>query len=158
GDTSPRLEIPLLGEVLDLIQSQAATRLSIQPKADCVVDIVSLVGDLHAEIWVGFNDGDVAKLQLARKLMPRAHIFLDTGGSPRPVEEDIAIAKHHSFQSIVMHHSTATAERVTRIADAGLEPGAWTVNELPKMHSLRALGVTRFYTDRPRTFLATPKQ
>ena len=43
------------------------------------------------------------------------------------------------------------------IADAGFEPGAWTVNDAERMRKLRDMGVYRFYTDYPRRCFETKR-
>ena len=146
--------MPLLREVIELVQTQRRTRLSIQPKADCVPETVALVQKLGAEEWIGFNDGDVRKLAQARDLLPDAYIFLDTPPAITGVEGIVVQAHEHGFQAVVMHHSTVTPERVETLHDAGLEVGAWTVNEPSHMRAMLDAGVTRLYSDVPRRFHA----
>ncbi|MDX9979819.1 MAG: glycerophosphodiester phosphodiesterase [Lentisphaeria bacterium] len=145
--------MPLLREVIELVQSQRRTRLSIQPKADCVAETAALVRRLGAEEWIGFNDGDARKLAQARELLPDAWIFLDTPPGLADVQPVLACARTHRFQAVVMHHSTVTPERVASLVAAGLEVGAWTVNEPAAMRAMLQAGVTRLYTDFPRRFL-----
>lgn len=146
--------MPRLREVIELVQTQRRTRLSIQPKADCVAETVALIQKLGAEEWIGFNDGDVRKLAQARELLPDAYIFLDTPPAIASVEGIVVRAREHGFQAVVMHHSTVTPERVEALHYARLEVGAWTVNELSHMRAMLDAGVTRLYTDAPRRFLA----
>jgi glycerophosphoryl diester phosphodiesterase len=145
--------MPLLQDVIELVMSQRTTRLSVQPKADCVPQVVELVRELNAVEWIGFNDGDVRKMCQARELLPEAWVFLDTGPGITGVTDIIACAQENRFQSVVMHHSTITPERVSAIAAAGCEVGAWTVNEPAHMREMLRAGVTRLYTDAPRRFL-----
>jgi glycerophosphoryl diester phosphodiesterase len=146
--------MPLLREVIELVMSQRRTRLSIQPKADCVPQTVALIRDMGAAEWIGFNDGDVGKMRQARELLPEAWVFLDTGPGIAGVDDIIACARENRFQSVVMHHSTVTPERVAAIAAAGCEVGAWTVNERDHMQTMLNAGITRLYTDVPKRFLA----
>ena len=146
--------LPRLREVIELAMAQRRTRLSIQPKADCVPEIVALVHELGADEWIGFNDGDVRKLRQAREWLPDAWIFLDTPPGIDGVEAPIATARKHRFQSIVLHHSTVTPGRVAAIHAAGLEAGAWTVNDPERMRAMLRTGLTRLYTDAPARFLA----
>lgn len=146
--------MPRLREVIELVQSQRRTRLSIQPKADCVAETVALILEMNATEWIGFNDGDLRKLAQARELLPDAWIFLDTPPHITGVEPIVIRAREHRFQAVVMHHSTVTPERVETLREAGFEVGAWTVNEVPHMRDMLAAGVTRLYTDYPRRFLA----
>jgi glycerophosphoryl diester phosphodiesterase len=146
--------MPLLKEVIELVVGQRQTRLSIQPKADCVSQTVALIRAMGAAEWTGFNDGDVRKMRQARELLPGAWIFLDTGPGITAVADIVACAQENRFQSVVMHHSTVTPERVAAIAAAGCEVGAWTVNDPDHMRAMLNAGVTRLYTDAPRSFLA----
>jgi len=146
--------MPLLREVIELVMSQRQTRLSVQPKADCVAEIVALARELGAEEWIGFNDGDWGKMRQARELLPEAWIFLDTSPGIEGVDDIVSFARENRFQSVVMHHSTVTPDRVAAISAAGIEVGAWTVNEPAQMRDMLNMGVTRLYTDAPRSFLA----
>ncbi len=53
-----------------------------------------------------------------------------------------------------MHVSGVTPEKVKKIHDAGLEAGAWTVNDRAAMIALLDMGIDRLYTDQPRQLLA----
>ena len=44
------------------------------------------------------------------------------------------------------------------IAAAGLEPGAWTVNDPQEFTRMKSLGIKRFYTDCPKEFLRINEQ
>ena len=52
-----------------------------------------------------------------------------------------------------MHKDDVTKERVAKIRAAGLEPGAWTVNNPALMQRLLGLGIERIYTDYPDKLL-----
>jgi len=145
--------MPFLREVIELVQAQHATRLSVQPTADCVADVVALAHDLRAEEWIGFNDGDPRKMCQARELLPEAWIFLDTGPGIDGVGNILTCARENRFQSVIMHHSTVTAERVAALHAEHIEVGAWTVNEPVHMREMLDMGVTRLYTDALRRFL-----
>lgn len=149
----PRTRMPLLAEVLDLVMQARAARVSIQPKPDCVAEVVALVRQMGAEAWIGFNDGSSRKLAEARELMPDAPVFLDTGPGGASVEDHVRVALRHGFQSVVMPHRDMTSEAVRRIRDAGLFAGAWTVNDMRQAETLAAWGVQRFYTDCPEALL-----
>ncbi len=149
----PPQRLPRLGEVLELVKQAGRGRVSLQPKADCVDQIVALVKRLQAEAWVGFNDGSLAKLRRARELLPQTPIFWDLGERP-DLDEAIPTATAEGFTGLVVHQNGLTAAGVARIAAAGLEPGVWTVNEEKKMAELLAWGVRRFYTDEPERLIA----
>lgn len=150
----PVTRIPLLGEVLDMAVAQRRTRVSIQPKAGCVAEIVRVVREVGAEAWVGFNDGDQEKLRTARDFLPEAPVFLDTGPGLTSVRAYIRTATDAGFQAVVMHYSTVTPARVEAVRTAGLEPGAWTVNDPQGMLDMLRAGVERLYTDCPRVLRA----
>lgn len=149
----PAERIPLLEDVLRLVMGQNRTRVSIQPKMDCVDDAVLLVKRLKAEPWVGFNDGNLAFMARVKELAPEIKVFWDRPANSK-IDADIAIAKQHRFESLVIHQDGITAETIAKIKDAGIEVGSWTVNDPERMTRLIGLGVERFYTDYPRVLLA----
>ncbi len=124
----PPVTIPLLSDVIALVRRQHRTRLSIQPKANVVDEVIALVKTMHAEPWVGFNDGDLAKMSRVKELAPAIPVFWD-----RPedfdVARDIDIAKERGFETLVVQFKGITPEVVSAIREAGLEAGAWTVND-----------------------------
>lgn len=148
----PAARIPLLSDVLKLVMSQRKTRVSIQPKMDCVADTVALIKTLGAEPWVGFNEGNAGYLAEVKRLAPAIPVFWDRGAAD-DVDADIRAARDRGFQAMVLHQSTVTAERVAAIKQARMEVGAWTVNDRETMRRLLGLGVERLYTDFPVTLL-----
>jgi len=148
----PKHTIPLLNDVLLLVTAQNKTRVSIQPKMDCVADAIALVKQLGAERWVGFNDGNLQYMVEVKRLDLRIPVFWDRRLSD--TKEDIRIAKQHGFETLVLHHSIVTKQNIEQIQKAGIEVGAWTVNaEAPMAHMLQ-MGIDRVYTDDPRRLLA----
>lgn len=152
-ETCPPQRIPLLQEVLQLVMTQGRTRVSIQPKMDCVAEAVALVQRLGAQRWTGFNDGNLQYMSEVKRLAPELMVFWDRGADT-DIERDLQIAKQHAFEALVLHHRGVTAEKVQKIKAAGLEAGAWTVNDQATMESLLRMGVQRIYTDQPRVLLA----
>jgi glycerophosphoryl diester phosphodiesterase len=149
----PPQRIPLLRDVLRLVMKQNRTRVSIQPKMDCVADAVALVKSLKAERWVGFNDGNLDYMSDVKRLAPDIPVFWDRGKETN-IADDIAIAKKHGFEALVLHHEGVTPEKVQKIKAAGIEVGAWTVNDRDTMSRLLDAGVERIYTDHPRLLLS----
>ncbi len=149
----PPQRIPLLEEVLRLVMKQDRTRVSIQPKMDCVADAVALVKSLKAQRWVGFNDGNLKYMSDVKRLAPEIPVFWDRGADT-DIDKDLGIARKHGFEALVLHHSGVTPEKVQKVRSAGLQIGAWTVNDRATMKKLLDLGVERLYTDQPRTLLA----
>jgi glycerophosphoryl diester phosphodiesterase len=148
----PPQRIPLLQDVLRLVMKQNRTRVSIQPKMDCVADAVALVKSLKAERWVGFNDGNLDYMSDVKRLAPDIPVFWDRGKETN-IADDIATAKKHGFEALVVHHEGVTPEKVQKIKAAGIEVGAWTVNDRATMERLLSMGVQRLYTDHPQLLL-----
>jgi len=152
----PKHTIPLLEDVLRLAMTQDKTRVSIQPKTDCVADAIGLVKQLGAERWVGFNDGNLQFMAEVKRLAPGIPVFWDRGDSD--VDEDVRIAVRHGFESLVLHHSAVAKEKIERIHGAGMDAGAWTVNDEATMARMLDLGIDRIYTDYPRRLLALKRK
>ncbi|QDV44466.1 Glycerophosphoryl diester phosphodiesterase [Stieleria neptunia] len=152
-DECPPQRLPLLKDVLQLVMTQYRTRVSIQPKMDCVADAVALVNKMHAVRWVGFNDGNLDYMAHVKRLAPTIPVFWDRGKQTN-IDDDIAIAKQHGFEALVVHHAGITSAKVQKIKAAGIAVGAWTVNDPDTMKRLLKLGVQRIYTDHPRLLLS----
>ena len=149
--------IPFLEDVLALVKTQRRTRLSIQPKMDCVEEIVQLLREWHMEEYAGFNDGCLGLMIKAKTLLPQAHIFWDTDGS-NEIETDVETARKYGFGSMVVYYENLTREKVAKINAAGLESGAWNVNAVADLERLLDWGVYRIYSDRPRVFMNLKKE
>lgn len=148
----PPAVMPRLEEVLRLVKGQQRTRVSLQPKMDCVDEAVALVDRLGMRRWVGFNDGNLAYMSRVKELAPDIPVFWDRGASD--VADDLRIARERRFEALVLRSDQVTAEKVRQIRAAGLEAGAWTVNDPAEMRRMLELGVQRIYTDYPRRLLA----
>ncbi|QDT93695.1 glycerophosphodiester phosphodiesterase [Gimesia algae] len=148
----PPQQMPLLKEVLNMIKQQQKTRVSIQPKADCVRETIALVRQLKMESWVGFNDGNLNYMTQVKQLAPEIPVFWDRGADT-DLEADINIAKQRGFEALVLHFKGITLEKVQQIKAASLEPGAWTVNDPAVMKQLLKQGIERIYTDEPSLLL-----
>ncbi|MCA9014928.1 MAG: hypothetical protein KDA77_06300, partial [Planctomycetaceae bacterium] len=148
----PPQQMPLLEEVLKLVRQQHRTRVSLQPKADCVKQAVALVKQLNMEPWVGFNDGNLTYMSQVKQLAPEIPVFWDRGAET-DLDADIKIAKQRGFEALVLHFQGVTPEKIRKIKAAGLEPGAWTVNDPQLMKQLLQQGLERIYTDEPRLLL-----
>jgi glycerophosphoryl diester phosphodiesterase len=139
--------MPLLEEVIRVVMKQNRTRLSIQPKQDIVDEVMALIRKLGAEQWIGFNEGSFARVARVKELSPKVHVFYDTDGIDTKLH--VERARKHGFESIVMYHENITKEDVKMVQDAGIEAGAWTVNDPEEMKRLLELGIDRLYTDYP---------
>ena len=153
----PPQTMPLLKEVLKLVQQQNHTRVSIQPKSNCVKQAIALVKQMQAERGVGFNDGNLNYMSQVKQLAPGIPVFWDRGANTK-INDDIRIAKQRGFESLVIHYQGITTEKVRKIKAANLEVGAWTVNDLSLMKQLLKQGVERIYTDEPRQLLKLKHQ
>src|SRR5690606_21628017 len=145
----PAQHIPLLEEVITVFLKQNTTKLSIQPKTDCVEEAIQLIKNMGASHLVGFNDGNLAYMSKVKQLAPQIPVFWDRPADA-DIDEDIKIAKEKGFEALVVNHQGLTAEKIRKIKEAGLESGAWTVNDQETMQELLAYGVERIYTDFPR--------
>ena len=152
----PVQRIPLLKDVLRLVMTQDRTRVSIQPKMNCVADAVALVKSMKAERWVGFNDGKLEYMAEVKRLARDIPVFWDIRKDTK-IDDDIAIAKKHGFEALVLHHEGVTPERIRKVKAAGIEMGAWMVNDRAAMKRFLDAGIERFYTDHPRLLLAMKK-
>lgn len=151
-DACPPQRIPLLADVLRLVMKQDRTRVSIQPKMACVADAVALVRAMKAERWVGFNDGNLQYMTEVKRLAPDIPVFWDRGKDTK-IDDDLAVANRHGFEALVVHHQAVTPAAVQKIKAAGIEAGAWTVNDPTEMKRLLDMGIERIYTDQPRRLL-----
>lgn len=147
----PPCRIPLFEEVLELLLSKPGTRLSAQPKDACVEEALALCARTGALGRVGFNDGDLAKLEAVKRFDRRIPVFYDL--FDQPFDAALAAALENGFESLVVHRERLDAAKVARIKAAGLEPGAWTVDDENLMRLLLSIGVERFYTDRPSALI-----
>jgi glycerophosphoryl diester phosphodiesterase len=152
AEQCPKRTAPLLQEVLRLVMTQNRTRVSIQPKMDCVAEAVALVKRLKCERWVGFNDGDLALMSKVKQLAPELPVFWDRGESN--INADIAIANQHGFEALVLNQKAVTKAKVDKIHAARLEAGVWVVNDEHAMKQQLTSGIDRIYTDYPRRLLA----
>ncbi|MBI5685495.1 MAG: hypothetical protein HZC54_10465 [Verrucomicrobia bacterium] len=148
----PPHRMPMVEDVLRLVMTQHQTRVSIQPKTNCVSEVVALVKQLGAEPWVGFNDGNVNYMAEVKRLAPSIPVFWDRGESD--IAADIRIAKQHGFEALVLNERAVTPEKIAQLKQAGLGVGVWTVNDSSAWERFLAMGVERIYTDHPRQLLA----
>lgn len=143
----PKHEIVLFEDALDLILKERKARLSIQPKSDCVDQVMEIVRRKNALGWVGFNDGSLAKMRRVKELEPSVTVFWDRGRLD--VDADIKTAKQYGFEWIVPNRRDVTPDKVKKIHDAGIKVGVWTVNDPAEMKRFLDMGVDRIYTDDP---------
>lgn len=148
----PPARMPLFSDALKLVMKQNRTRVSIQPKDECVQAAFDLIRELNAEKWVGFNDGSLNKMRQVKTQSKRVPVFWDRNADT-DIDNDIQIAQEEGFECLVVHHKGLTNETADKIRKAGLEVGVWTVNDEATMTRFLAMGVERFYTDYPARLL-----
>ena len=73
----PTQHIPTLADLILEVQKQGQTRLSIQPKMDCVAAVVEMVKKMKAQRWIGFNDGNLEYMSQVKQLAPEIPVFWD---------------------------------------------------------------------------------
>ncbi len=148
----PPLRMPLLEDVLALFIGQEVTKISIQPKADCVPEAIGIVRKMNAQHIVGFNDGNLRYMSQVKELEPGIPVFWDRPASS-DLDEDIRIAREKGFEALVINSKGLTAGKIQKIKSAGFEAGAWTVNAPGEMRELLAAGIDRLYTDEPAALI-----
>ncbi len=148
--------IPTLAEAMELVKGQTETRLSLQPKVDCIELAAHLIREMKFQPWTGFNDGNFEFMQRAGKEIPEAVIFYDIYKTEQ-LEQRIAEALANKFHALVANEAYLSKSDIFRIQEAGLVPGVWTVNNPGEMERFLALGVRRFYTDFPEILLKKVK-
>ena len=148
----PPQHIPQLEDVLNLVMRQNRTRVSIQPKVDCVAKAVKVIQKMGAENLVGFNDGNLKLMIKAKQLAPDATIFWDRGVNTN-INEDIQTATQYRFHALIYQDQGISLEKINRTKMAGLNVGAWTVNDPDRIRELLRMGVNRIYTDYPQRMI-----
>src|SRR5690606_36566058 len=146
-------QIPLLEDVIKLFLNQSTTKISIQPKTDCVEEAIQLIKKLKAEHVVGFNDSNLTLMSKVKALAPHIPVFWDRPAQS-DIDVDIRIAKERGFEALVVHNEGLTKHKVQQIKAANLQVGAWTVNDQTSLQALLEMGIDRIYTDFPRLLMA----
>ncbi len=143
--------IPLLEDVFKLVMAQRQTRVSFQPKDDCVQPILTMAATLGAEPWIGFNDGDFGKMAAVKRCHRSLPVFWDRYGGN--LDADIETARANGFDAMVVHCNDATEKAAQAIKCAGLEPGVWTIDDEPGLRRVVSMGFARVYTNTPDILL-----
>lgn len=149
--------IPLLEEVLQLFTTVEGTRLSIQPKADIVKEAVELVKKYNLEKSVGFNDGKLKYMKQVKQYAPEIQVNWDRPAD-LDLDKDIEIALEYGFEAFIINRKGITPEAVTKVTNAGLEVGAWTVNNPETLEKFVSMGVQQIYTDYPDKLIEIKSQ
>ncbi len=152
GGSFHATRIPFLEEALELVRRHPDVRISLQPKCPWVKEICDAVKRAGMCPQIAFNDGHLDYMKTAKREIPEAVIFYDTYLAPQ-LEEAIDISAGLGFFGIVSAYPTLTSEYVNAIRAAGLEPGAWNVNDPDGIAKYLAMGAFRLYSDMPAEVL-----
>ena len=152
GGSFHATRIPFLEEALELVRKHSDVRISLQPKCPHVKKICDAVKRAGMCSQIAFNDGNLDYMKTAKHEIPEAVIFYDTC-SAEQLEEAIDISAGLGFFSIVSAYPTLTPEYVKAIKAAGLEAGAWNVNDPEGIAKYLAMGAFRLYSDMPAEVL-----
>lgn len=152
GGSFHATRIPFLEEALELVRRHPDVRISLQPKCPWVKEICDAVKRAGMCQQIAFNDGNLDYMKTAKREIPEAVIFYDTC-SVEQLEEAIEISAGLGFFSIVSAYPVLTPEYVKAIRAAGLEPGAWNVNDPEGIAKYLAMGAFRLYSDMPAEVL-----
>lgn len=151
----PKETMPLLEDALKLFVN-SKTKVSIQPKMDCVAEAIAIVKKMKMEAQVGFNDGNLAYMQQVKKLAPAIHVFWDRPAN-HDIESDIRTARDYGFESMVINAEGMTEDKINLLKIAEIEPGVWTVNKKDDLIRFLEMGVNRIYTDDPALLIELKK-
>jgi glycerophosphoryl diester phosphodiesterase len=88
-----------------------------------------------------------------RALLPAAVVLVQVGRASMPARAAAAI-RSGACDALMAHWRLVTPRLVRAVAAAGGELYVWTVDELPLIRSLEALGVTGVISNDPRLFAA----
>ncbi|MBQ7650714.1 MAG: hypothetical protein IJS15_07125 [Victivallales bacterium] len=152
GGSFHATRIPFLEEALELVRKHADVRISLQPKCPHVKEICDAVKRAGMCSQIAFNDGNLEYMKTAKREIPESVIFYDTC-SAEQLEEAIDISAGLGFFSIVSAYPTLTPDYVKSIKAAGLEAGAWNVNDPEGIAKYLAMGAVRLYSDMPAEVL-----
>ena len=152
GGSFHATRIPFLEEALELVRRHPDVRISLQPKCPWVKEICDVVKREGMCSQIAFNDGNLDYMKTAKREIPEAVIFYDTNLVPQ-LEEAIEISAGLGFFGIVSQFNALTEGYVKAIRAAGLEPGAWNVNDPEGISKYLAMGAFRLYSDMPAEVL-----
>lgn len=145
--------LPLLSDVFECIKN-TQVKVSIQPKANGLVGpSITLAKQFGVLEQIGFNDINCEYLIEAKLYDRNIPVHWDKlPGSE--LETDIYIAKHFGFETLMYLNEAITIEKVKRVQKEGINMGACVVNKIEDFKKYLEWGITHFYTDYPKEFLA----
>lgn len=145
--------LPLLSDVFDSIKNIPVS-VSIQPKSNgLVLPSIQLAKQHGVFNQIAFNDINCEYLIEAKLYDKNIPVHWDRlPGSV--LNTDIAIAKHYGFETLMYLNEAITPEKVKQVHEAGIQMGACVVNNTEDFKKYVAWGITHYYTDYPKEFLA----
>lgn len=143
-------KIPLLRDVLDLINNQVALNIELKG-ANTAAGVHRIVTEYITE--GGWTPDNVLissfkwdELKAMRKLDTAMNIAVLTKKDPLKA---LAVAKALNAVAIHPHHTTLTKENTAKIHQQGLKVHTWTVNEPQDIQRVKEFGVDGIVTNYP---------
>lgn len=151
----PAQRIMTLQEAVSFIKQQDRTRIHFELKERIGKQAAQEIAEFGGTPWCGFNCDHLEWLAEAKRVNPGVTLFWDCG----PVREGkfadhVADAKREGVYSMVLPSEVVRPETIAMIHAAGMESGAWTINDEPRMKQFLGWGLQRMYTDYPHRLFA----
>ncbi|MDD5394497.1 MAG: glycerophosphodiester phosphodiesterase family protein [Thiothrix sp.] len=146
-------KIPLLSEAFQLIKFHNQVKLSVQPKCNCVKEIINLAKEMDVIKNIGFNDISINKMALVKQIDSEIPVFWDRHPFTI-ISRDIKNAQQLEFEYIMIHKTRARPYLIDMAHKYGIKIGVWTVNEKIEMERFLLMGIDRIYTDNPRLLIS----
>lgn len=145
--------LPLLSDVFDSIKN-TQVKVSIQPKANgLVLPSIQLAKQCGVFEQIAFNDINCEYLIEAKLFDKNIPVHWDRLiGSE--LQTDIYIAKQYGFETLMYLNEAITQEKVKHVQNEGINMGACVVNKIEDFKKYLEWGITHYYTDYPKEFLA----
>ncbi|HEX6819629.1 MAG TPA: glycerophosphodiester phosphodiesterase family protein [Ktedonobacterales bacterium] len=166
-----RAQVPTLTETLSLARDRGA-RLNLEIKGESVAESIgtaetvepvlrALAGD--SDEWAGnrllVSSFELPAVRLLKERLPWLHTAALCAGSEwrgRPAGRDmVAVARELGAEAIHPALNLLTPDLIHRAHEAGLRVNVWTVNLVPSIRRLIALGVDGLFSDFPERVVIT---
>ena len=145
--------LPLLSEVFDSIKN-TQVKVSIQPKANgLVLPSIQLAKKFRVFEQIAFNDINCEYLIEAKLYDKNIPVHWDRLPGTE-LETDLYIAKQFGFETLMYLNEAITPEKVKQVQAKGFNMGACVVNDIEDFKKYLDWGITHYYTDYPKEFLA----
>lgn len=142
-------ELPVLGDVFQLINKYKKIKVTIQPKNNGLIkDTIQLADKFNVLNNIAFNDINCEYLIEAKQIYPQIPVFWDRLPNT-DFETDLFIAHQFNFDCLMYLKEGLNNEKTQKIKQEGFVAGACVVNDLNEMINFIEMGVDAFYTDYP---------